>query len=415
MKDMSSWSRRKFLAAAVMTGAAAGLSACAGAAPAARKFDDWGQVSDQARGQSVKLWMYGGDQQGNAYVDQYLVPAAAEAGVKLERVPVADTKDAMNRVLSEVQAGTTDGAVDLVWVNGDNFGTGKQAGAWACGWTSLLPNMELTAPQDPLLTTDFGTPVEDCEAPWNKAQFTLVYNAATVEHPPGSIAELLQWAHKNPGRFTYPAPPDFTGSVFTRQVLNSVSGGYRNVPLAFDRSAYEDLAPALFDALSDVAPALWREGRTYPKSGEELNALYADGQVDFTMTYGPATLTKLVKDGTYPQQTQVLELDGGTLGNASFLAVPATSGNQAGAMVVANIALSAEQQATKADPRIWGQFPVVDTNRLNQQQQQLFTALPTSPVVPPYELLSRQSNPELSAEWVSELDQGWRRELLGGK
>lgn len=415
MKDMSSWSRRKFLAAAVMTGTVAGLSACSGAAPTARTFDDWAQVSDQARGQTVKLWMYGGDQQGNTYIDQHLVPAAAEVGVKLERVPVADTKDAMNRVLSEVQAGTTDGAVDLVWVNGDNFGTGKQAGAWACGWTSLLPNMALTAPQDPLLTNDFGTPVEDCEAPWNKAQFTVVYNAATVERPPGSIAELLQWARKNPGRFTYPAPPDFTGSVFTRQVLNSVSGGYENVPLAFDRSAYEDLTPALFDALSEVAPALWREGRTYPKSGEELNALFADGQVDFTMTYGPATLTKLVKDGTYPPQTTVLELDGGTLGNASFLAVPATSGNQAGAMVVANIALSAEQQATKADPRIWGQFPVVSAERLDHRQQQLFEALPTSSVVPAYEVLSRKANPELSAEWVSELDQGWRRELLGGK
>ena len=39
----------------------------------------------------------------------------------LRRVPIADTGDALNRILAERQAGITDGDVDLVWVNGDNF------------------------------------------------------------------------------------------------------------------------------------------------------------------------------------------------------------------------------------------------------------------------------------------------------
>ncbi len=55
-----------------------------------------------------------------------------------------------------------------------------------------------------------------------------------------------------------------------------------------------------------------------------------------TMTYGPATLTDLVAHGTYPATTRVLRLDEGTFGNASFLALPASSGSQAGAMVVAS-------------------------------------------------------------------------------
>lgn len=50
------------------------------------------------------------------------------------------------------------------------------------------------------------------------------------------------------------------------------------------------------------------------------------------MTYGPATLTKLVADGTFPKTTKVLTLTDGTVGNASFLAIPSTSGHHAGAM-----------------------------------------------------------------------------------
>ena len=406
---------RSLIPAAAIAAAALLISGC-GAGPAAQpEYTAWDQVTNDATGQTVRLWMYGGDEQGNAYVDTSLVPAAAREGVTLERVPVADTKDALNRILTEVQSGTRDGGVDLVWINGDNFGTGKQAGAWACGWTSLLPNMGLTAPADPLLANDFGTPVEGCEAPWHKAQFTLAYNSAAVPDPPTSLAGLLDWARENPGRFTYPAPPDFTGSVFTRQVLYSVSGGHANVPLGFGQEAFDELTPALFEELRALAPALWREGKTYPKTSAELNDLYAGGQIDFTMTYGPATLTRLVADGTYPAATKVLTLAGGTVGNASFLAIPSTSGHRAGAMVVANLALSPEQQAIKADPRVWGQFPVLDPAALSAGQRALFDALPQSPVVPDYDVLSRNANPELAAAWVPELDDAWRRQILTGK
>ncbi|MGD9620762.1 MAG: ABC transporter substrate-binding protein [Mycolicibacterium sp.] len=372
----------------------------------------WSEIQDQARGQTVSLWMYGGDEQGNTYVDDVLAPAAQQAGVTLRRVPIADTADAVNRILAERQAGITDGDVDLVWVNGDNFGTGKQAGAWLCGWTASLPNMALTDPDDPLLSSDFGTPVDGCEAPWNKAQFTLVYDAERVLDPPTDFLGVLDWAQANPGRFTYPAPPDFTGSVFIREALIAVSGGPQNVPVQFSRQAYDRLAPPLFARLNELKPFLWRAGSTYPQTSSELNDLYAGGQVDMTMTYGPATLTELVANGTYPPQTRVLRLTDGTVGNASFLAIPATSGNTAGARVVANLALSAQQQLQKAKPEVWGQFTVLDPSRLTETDRAAFEALPVSPVVPAYDVLARNAHAELAAEWVAPLDEGWRREVL---
>lgn len=407
-------SRRATIAGALALGLVLPLAACSstGSEGDAQQFGSWDEVVAAAEGQTVSLWMWGGDEQGNAYVDTHLIPAAAEAGVTLERVPLTDTADALNRVLSELQAGESAGEVDLVWVNGSNFGTGKEAGAWECGWTDLLPNMTFTAPDDPLLSDDFGTPVDGCEAPWHKAQFTLVYNADTVEDVPTTMEELLDWARANPGRFTYPAPPDFTGSVFVREVLSSVSGGADQVPLAFSQEAYDELTPALFDELADLAPSLWRDGSTYPQSSTELDQLFADSQVDFTMTYGPATLTELVASGTYPDGTRVLTLEEGTVGNASFLGLPSTSGSKAGAMVVANLALSPEQQAIKADPDTWGQFTVLDLDQLEAGDRALFEALPSSPVVPPYEVLSENANAELAAAWVPAIDDGWRRLVL---
>lgn len=389
------------------------ITACSAPSPDAPTPAEqtWAEVEEAAVGQTVSLWMWGGDEQGNRYVDDILAPAVAEAGVTLRRVPVADTGEAVNRILAERQAGITDGDVDLVWVNGDNFATGKQAGAWLCDWTSQLPNMQYTDPEDPLLLSDFGTPVDGCEAPWHKAQFTLVYDEAEIPDPPTTLDGVLQWAMDNPGRFTYPAPPDFTGSVFIREVLTRVA---EDVPLEYSEQAFAEHSPALFEMLRDLAPSLWRSGRTYPQTIEELDQLFADGQVAMTMTYGPATLTELVARGTFPESTRVLTLDEGTVGNASFLAVPSTSANSAGARVVANIALSPEQQLEKAKPEVWGQFTVLDLDRLEPGDRAAFDALPASPIVPSYEELSRNARPELGTAWVPALDDGWRREVLAG-
>lgn len=389
------------------------LTACAApGAPATEPERSWAEIQEEAQGQTVSLWMWGGDPRGNAYVDEVLAPAAEQAGVTLRRVPVADTKEALNQVIAERQAGRTDGSVDLVWVNGDNFATGQQVGAWRCGWVDDLPNMQYTDSEDPLLTSDFGAPVEGCEAPWHKAQFSFVYDSAEIPDPPTTLARVLDWAEENPGRFTYPAPPDFTGAAFVRQLLYSVSGGHENVPAEFDQAAYDELSPALWERLRELAPSLWRSGRTYPRDSTALDRLFAQDQVDMTMTYGPATLTELVADGTFPKTTRVLPLEEGTLGNASFLAIPSTSANEAGAMVVANLALSPEQQLLKADPQVWGQFTVLDESVLPAEYQKAFADLSASPVVPPYPVLSRRANPELSSAWVPALDEGWRRDVL---
>ena len=194
-------------------------------------------------------------------------------------------------------------------------------------------------------------------------------------------------------------------------LLHAVAG--EEVPGRYDEDAAAELTPALWQRLREVAPSLWREGRTYPRDSVALDRLFASGEVDLTMTYGPATLTELVADGTFPESTRVLELEDGTIGNASFLAMPATAGDPEGAMVVADLALSPEQQALKADPGVWGQFTVLDLDLLEPADRARFEELPASPVVPPYEELSRDARPELASDWVAPLDVGWRREVVG--
>src|SRR6266699_1138944 len=118
------------------------LAACGTANPRAGERalpSGWDAVQASARGQTVRWWLYGGDQRINAYIDRYVAPAAARLGVTLKRVPVADTADAVQRVLADRRAGrTSGGAVDLIWINGENFAAGKQAGLRSEEHTSEL-------------------------------------------------------------------------------------------------------------------------------------------------------------------------------------------------------------------------------------------------------------------------------------
>ena len=46
----------------------------------------------------------------------------------------------VNRLLTEKQAGQSRGTIDLVWINGENFRTARQADLLYGPFTQLLPN-----------------------------------------------------------------------------------------------------------------------------------------------------------------------------------------------------------------------------------------------------------------------------------
>ena len=64
---------------------------------------------------------------------------------------------------------------------------------------------------------------------------------------------------------------------------------------------------------------------------------------------------------------------------------------------------------------MWGQFTVLDLAMLPENDRTVFQKLPHSAVVPTYDLLSKNANPELSAAWVPALDDGWRANVLASQ
>lgn len=383
-----------------------------GTAPATD--EDWQAVLERARGRTVDWYMWGGFPGTNAYVNGFVAEELQKRyGVRLRQVPVTDIAEVVSKLLVEKQAGKDQGGqADLLWINGENFRTAKRNGLLFGPFAQRLPNHGLVDWSQPSVRNDFGEPVENLESPWGSAQVVMIYDRRRTPRPPQSIAALLEWIRLHPGRFTYPAPPDFTGSVFVRHVFYHVSGDVDYWQGDWSEDRFRQAAEDTYRILRELAPFLWREGNTYPETPERLSQLFADGEVDFSISYHPAEASKKILDGLYPETVRTYVFQEGTISNTHFVAIPFNAADKSAAMVVADFLLSPEAQLVKADPSVWGDLPAIDIQRLPAEWQEKFRSLPRGPATLPDSVLQQHRLPEPPSEILIRLEKGWESQVL---
>jgi len=367
---------------------------------------NWEAVIDEARGQTVYWNAWGGSTTTNDFIAWIGDKVQADYGVTLEHVKLTDTADAVSRVLAEQAANQdTDGAVDMIWINGANFASMKQAGLLFGPFAEDLPNWSLVDVDGKTVQTDFTVPTEGYESPWAMAQVVFIHDTQTLPEPPKSAEALLEWASANPGRFTFPQPPDFLGTTFLKQMLIELvdDATVLQAPAGDD---FDVVTAPMWAFLEDLTPHLWRQWRAYPQTGPRQLQLINDGETDLAISFSPGEASAAIANDQLPESVRTYVLDGGTLGNASFVAIPYNSGSKAGAMVVANTLLSAEAQLRAQDPNILGYGTVLDMDKLTTAQAEAFEALDLGvATLSPAELGQVLAEPHPS--WMSKIEAEW--------
>ncbi|WP_420391839.1 ABC transporter substrate-binding protein [Acuticoccus sp.] len=355
----------------------AALAGPAGAqSPSLPSFSDWEAVVEAARGQTVDWYAWGGETHINDYIAWVGGEAEARYGITVNHVKVTDTAEAVARVLAEKAAGrSSGGAVDLVWINGENFVAMQENDLLLEGrWAEALPNRDLVdmARYGDAIRTDFGVDVRGQESPWGRAQLAMIYDAERTREPPKSLAGLRRFAEANPGRFTYPQPPNFTGTTFLKQVLLDTVQDRAVLYEPAGENAAEVVRDALLPFLEALHPHLWRSGEGFPEGVGDLRRLYADGEIELALTGNPSDAVAGVNDGLLPPASRIAAFEGGTIGNVHFVAVPWNAQDVAGALVLANLLLEPDAQARKADPAHWGDPTVLDVDALPDEARAAF-------------------------------------------
>jgi putative spermidine/putrescine transport system substrate-binding protein len=402
------------------TSAARPAATGAPATPGDFNINNWDSVLAAAKGQTVNWYIWGGSDSINAFVDNFYGKALKERyGITLNRVPVADTVDAVNQVLSEKQAGKDPGVVDLIWINGENFFTLKQAGLLYPGWAQKIPNSKYVNWDNPAINLDFGTPVDNLESPWSSAQFQFVYDSARIKAAelPHSYADLQTWACDHPGRFTYiaPGPGGFLGTRFVKGALYEISGGAEQWQ-KFDQATWDKWSPELWKYLNELQPCLWRNGETYPKDEAELKSLLANNEVDFSMTNDISGAGTGIADGLLPKTARAFVFDNYMIGDFNYVAVPANAPHKAAALVLANLLLEPKFQADQILPENgFGLGYAIDVNRVTDESAQAAlkaAAAKLGDAATPASDLAKSLVGDAAAEYQNLIEQDWQKFVL---
>ena len=372
----------------------------------------WEEIVDAAKGTTVTFYGWGGDENRNNWLNTTVSDYVKEHyDITLEVVGM-NIDEILAKLSGEKLAGSQKGSIDMIWINGENFYSAKDNGLLWGPFTGKLPNMDAYIDlKDPETLNDFCMPIDGYEAPYAKAQLVMYADTAVTSDLPGSAEELMAFAMANPGKVTYPALPDFTGSAFVRNIIYEICGWEQFQTMEADYETVKAAIEPALEYLRQLNPYLWNEGKTFPDSSTAVDAMFADGELVMSMSYIPFIVSTGIDQGTYTETTQTFLFDKGTIGNTNYMAIGFNSPNKAGSLVVINAIISGEIQLTQyAELR---ELPVVASEKLSADEKAAFDAVDLGKgVLSQAELLAHRL-PEMPASLVPIIEEIWLSEVVG--
>ncbi|CAM2010924.1 extracellular solute-binding protein [Acanthopleuribacter pedis] len=344
-----------------------GLTVACRPTPTAKPVADmmWDEIEANALGQHVKLLV----SRDNADAVKYLNGSVSkqllrEYGIRLTLVspPANDTAPLLHPPPQPDP--------DLVWMDLDAFHQYRRSRLLQPALAAKIPNARY------IDWRFFGPRIESptmersSVLPWGKNPLVLVYNRDNVAKVPTNLRQLAAWIRENPGRFTIHRGRG--GYRMLHSWLKEVSMPDHSLPPDFSEKDYTATRDRLAAFIEELRPYLWMEGKHFPKDAAELNLLFMQGKVDFSIheVYPARRLDETpvrFRIGTriWPCPEALC---------THFLGVPADAANKEGALVVLNYLLSPEAQLNKGNALVWGDGSVLDMEKLPEHWRKRFLA-----------------------------------------
>lgn len=244
----------------------------------------------------------------------------------------------IDRIVAAKAAGKP--TVDLDVLENDprgyNYPTGKTAYDYFLKVnTSNVPNIKLI---DPSVQAQGG----GLGIAYRSSAVTLAYNSAFVPHPPTTFNGLIAWIKANPGKFTYCRPEDGgSGDNFVaRAILNNMDPKALNGP--YNRAAEKNW-PKAWALLRSIEPDLYKGG-FHPNGNTPVLNLLGRGSLWMATAWSDQGL-QARDQGTIPPSIKFIQITPPFPGGPSFMSVPATAQNRAGALAILNFTLLPSSQA----------------------------------------------------------------------
>jgi len=349
----------------------------------------WQQTLKAAKGQSVYFYAWGGSKAVNEYLRWATREIAQQYRIRLIHVKVTDPSEPVSRLKAENGRSS---AIDLMWVNGENFAYLKQQDFLLGNLWSDIPNSAFLAVDKLPITVDFGEPMDGFEVPWGIGQFNLITENSVYQQAQVSAKSLLQIAKHNPKKMTYPRPPEFHGTTFLKQLLVDLTDADSHLYQLATKQSQEELLPVLWQYLDQLHPHLWQQGKAFPSSAAEQLLLYQQKTLSMAVSFNPNQWLKEKSTQQISESSVRRYFTDGAITNSHNLAIPKSAPSPEAAKVVINFMLSEKAQKEKFTG-VWGD-PSVITSLFDEKA-------------------TMAAHPELHSSWHVLIEDAWQQRYGG--
>lgn len=326
--------------------------------------EQWNRLLDSSEGTIVNLLYYSKEEPVIEWLkNDFTKDLSIKYGIdlRLQFMELSKIED----LLLESKSNDEKHDYDIIYISDDGFKALKENNLLYPDVLKKLPNYYTNINHEAYsVNYDEGIPIEFMEVPIFKDQLIFIHNEDIIYETPRTFDQFKDLAEENRGEITYPHPTTDTGLAFILsaiaskvdvEALNRASGNKEEI--------YEIVKPGL-DYLEDLDPYLYNDGQSYPNSIAQMDELFINGDLLFTMSMDFNKTTEKIDEETFMRASNTFVIDDGTTGFIHYFAVPALADNKAGALVVINDIISGETQGN-----IYGNFemnklPIVDQNNM---------------------------------------------------
>ena len=322
---------------------------------------NWALVEESADSSTVAMAVDLSDNSVKTWLQEDLVNHIQNTyNIELQLIEV-DTETIKEVISTELATETSEGRYDLVLVDPDGYLDFLKSDLLYGPFLENLPNSADFINTDlPEFKYYQGLDVNGYLSPIGRSQLSMIYNQDIFYEAPEDYEDMLDFLKEYKNSFVYPDPRlSFEGEMFV------VGIAARNVNLeklmnASTTEAVAELVGDNLEILNEFEPYMYEKGTYYPETIQEIDALFAEEEVIFSMSMNYDHATEKAQSYEFPEGAASFVFKSGTTGLVKWIGIAATATNKSGAMVVINELLSPDIQASRYDVDHGGDLPVYE-------------------------------------------------------